>query len=113
MTRMGSILLTPPVGFLIILATVLLFTYALSAISLKRKVRGEGQDKSYACGEDVQTNLMQPDYSQFFPFAFFFTVLHVVALMISTIPVTNSGSIAIAVLYIAGALVGLIILFRR
>jgi NADH-quinone oxidoreductase subunit A len=94
------------------LGTVLLLSAGLSKLSAKGKP-GEGQGASYACGEDLPTHLMQPDYSQFFPFAFFFTILHVVALMISTIPVTTIGSFAIAVLYLAGALVSIMILFRR
>ncbi len=114
---MQKLVLTPPVAFLIILAATVAFASALANLSLKRKTSDaaeeEQRDKSYACGEDVPTNLMQPDYSQFFPFAFFFTVLHVVALMITTVPVETTGSIAIAVLYIMGAMVGLIILFRR
>ena len=110
---MNTFLLMPPVSFIIMLVTVLLFAAALSKLSLKSKTHSAEQDKSYACGEDVPTHLMQPDYTQFFPFAFFFTVLHVVALMIATIPVETMRSFSVAVIYIAGALVGLVILFRR
>lgn len=110
---MGTILLSPPVAFLIILATVTIMAALLSRLSLKQAKRSADQDKSYACGEDIQTHLMQPDYSQFFPFAFFFTVLHVVALMVSTVPVETMGSFAIAILYVVGAMAGLVILFRR
>ncbi len=110
---MDKMLLSPPVAFLIMLGVTILLASALSKLSLKPKKHGEGEGKSYACGEDVPTNLMQPDYSQFFPFAFFFTVLHVVALMIATVPIETMESFAIAVIYIAGALVGMAILFRR
>jgi NADH-quinone oxidoreductase subunit A len=92
---------------------MIIFAAGLSMLSIKPKSHGEGETKSYACGEDVPTNLMQPDYSQFFPFAFFFTVLHVVALMIATVPIETMESFSIAVIYIAGALVGMAILFRR
>lgn len=110
---MDKLLLSPPIAFLIMLGVVTLLAAALSGLSLKTKKHGEGEGKSYACGEDVATNLMQPDYSQFFPFAFFFTVLHVVALMIATVPIETMESFAIAIIYIAGALVGMAILFRR
>jgi hypothetical protein len=110
---MNKLLLSPPIAFLIILSTVTIFSAALSKLSLKPTKRGYGEGKSYACGEDVPTHLMQPDYSQFFPFAFFFTVLHVVALMIATVPIETMESFAIAIIYIAGALVGMAILFRR
>jgi NADH-quinone oxidoreductase subunit A len=56
--------------------------------------------------------MIQPDYSQFFPFAFFFTVLHVVALVIATIPVAPD-TITIALVYILVASVGLLTLLRR
>jgi NADH-quinone oxidoreductase subunit A len=110
---MDKLLLSPPVAFLIILGVMVLFEAALSKLSLKTIKHGEGQCKSYACGEDVATHLMQPDYSQFFPFAFFFTVLHVIALMIMTVPIETTESFSIAIVYIAGALVGMAILFRR
>ncbi|MCM8790247.1 MAG: hypothetical protein NC938_00900 [Candidatus Omnitrophica bacterium] len=110
---MYNILLSPPIGFLITLFIVVLFAHMLRSLSFKPKKQPPDIGKSYACGEDVPTHLMQPDYSQFFPFAFFFTVLHVVALMIATVPVETKGSFAIAVIYIAGAVVGLSMLFRR
>jgi len=110
---MENIALTPPVVFLEVLIAMILFAKALSFLSYKTKNKPSGTYKSYACGEDVQTNLMQPDYSQFFPFAFFFTVLHVVTLMITTVPVDTLRSFAMAVIYIGGAATGLVILFRR
>ena len=110
---MANILLTPPVAFVIVLVSMLLFSRFLSILSCKPKTHGEGECKSYACGEDVSTNLMQPDYSQFFPFAFFFTILHVFTLIIATVPALTFGSFAIAVIYILAAITGLVILFRR
>jgi NADH-quinone oxidoreductase subunit A len=110
---MDNILISPPAGFLIILVVIMALAHGLKSLSFKQKDAPADMGKSYACGEDVPTHLMQPDYSQFFPFAFFFTVLHVVALMITTVPVETKESFAIAVIYIAGALVGLAVLFRR
>jgi NADH-quinone oxidoreductase subunit A len=110
---MENLALTPPVVFLEVLIAMTLFTKALSRLAYKVKDMPSGTCKSYACGENVPTHLMQPDYSQFFPFAFFFTVLHVVTLMIATVPVDDLRSFAMAVIYIAGAVCGLVILFRR
>lgn len=110
---MSKVLLLPPVCFIVVLVMVSAFAGILSLISFKPRNRPDDIGKSYACGEDVPTHLMQPDYSQFFPFAFLFTVLHVVALMLATIPVETMSSFAIAVIYLAGALSGLMILFRR
>jgi len=111
---MNNILLAPPVAFVLVLVAMLMLARALSAISYKNKGQPvEDIGKSYACGENVPTHLMQPDYSQFFPFAFFFTVLHVITLMIATVPMETIESFSIAVIYILGAVVGLSILFRR
>ena len=53
------------------------------------------------------------DYGQFFPFAFFFTILHVVTLIVATSPGRSLQELAIAGVYVLGALLGLSILFRR
>ena len=106
-------LMSPPIAFIIVFWAIALFSFGLSKLSLKRKERPEDIGTSYACGEDVESHLIQPDYTQFFPFAFFFTILHVIALMVATVPVDTLGSFAIAILYIAGAIVGLFILFKR
>ena len=108
-----KILLTPPACFVIVLLMITTFAAALTKLSFKTKNPSADIGTSYACGEDIETHLMQPDYSQFFPFAFFFTVLHVVALTIATIPMETIHSFTIAVIYLAGAMVGLRILLRR
>ncbi|MFA5143086.1 MAG: hypothetical protein WC522_02795 [Candidatus Omnitrophota bacterium] len=110
---LNDILLTPPAAFVITLAGMLIFLKLLSALSYKSKTHGEGAEKSYACGEEPPVNMVQPDYSQFFPFAFFFTLLHVFTLTIATVPLVTVGSFVIAVIYITAAITGLVILFRR
>ena len=110
---MNSILLSPPAAFIVVLIAMLAFSKFLSTLAYKPKTHSEGEEKAYACGEDAPTNLMQPDYSQFFPFAFFFTILHVFTLTIATIPILTIGSFAIALIYILAAITGLVILFRR
>lgn len=85
----------------------------LSRISFKTNEDPTDIGKSYACGEDISDSRIQPDYSQFFPFAFFFTILHVMALIVTTAPVETTRIFSIAVIYIIGACTGLYILFRR
>ena len=60
-----------------------------------------------------RTHRVQVDYGQFFPFAFFFTILHVVTLVVATSPARTLQSVGIAIIYVLGALLGLFILFRR
>ena len=111
---MNNIFLSPPVAFTLMLISAILLSALFSRIGYTRKTKDiGGAEKSYACGEDIPTRLMQPDYSQFFPFAFFFTILHVVTLIVTTSPARVMGSVAFALVYVLGALLALFILFRR
>ncbi len=109
-----SLLLSPPVAFALVFAAVV----GLSSLSKRMAFHGKGKGSAgsgaeYACGEDFKGHMAQPDYSQFFPFAFFFTLLHVVALVIATVPSVDAGTFAIAAVYCAGAVIGLSVLQRR
>jgi len=105
--------LAPPIAFLILLAAIIALSALLSKMEFKPKNPAKGFTKAYASGEDIPSHMIQPDYSQFFPFAFFFTILHVVALMVTTVPTGNMGTFVIAVVYIIGAITGLFVLYRR
>jgi len=109
---MKELLLSPPVAFILILAISWLLSFFSTALAYRRKGPEGALTKAYAGGEDIKTHRVQPEYSQFFPFAFFFTILHVVTLVVTTAALENLGSFIIAVLYILGALVGLLVLFR-
>lgn len=107
-------LLIPPIAFTVILFLVWLQYRGAALLS-----RGEtwpcraGRDKPYACGEDAYTHRVQPDYRQFFPFAFFFTIMHVMALVAATVPAAGGGAALAAGVYVAASAIGLFILFRR
>lgn len=105
-------LLIPPITFAVILAVLSLFSLISSRLAIKVENKGAGQGKAYACGEDVPSHRLQPDYTQFFPFAFFFTIMHVVALIVTTVPSGEIKSMFIAIVYLLAALCGLFILFR-
>jgi hypothetical protein len=67
----------------------------------------EGKLSTYACGEDIPGRKAQYSY-HLFHFAFFFTVLHVAALVIATVP---SGSIAmVGIVYLIIALIAVVVL---
>jgi NADH-quinone oxidoreductase subunit A len=110
---MTQILLSTPMLFIFVLVMMLAFYYALSRFAFRQGARPEAQKKPYACGEDMPFKVIQPDYSQFFPFAFYFTILHVVALFIATVPTEINSAFWIAVLYIIGAIIGLFILLEK
>ena len=108
-----TVVLGPPIAFGVIFISAAVLSFVMSRLALRVKQPAAGSGKAYACGEDIPTHLVQPDYGQFLPFAFFFTILHVVALTVTTVPVESMGSFLIAVLYIAVAIVGLLVLYRR
>ncbi|MCX5697113.1 MAG: hypothetical protein NTU54_03960 [Candidatus Omnitrophica bacterium] len=106
-------LLLPPIAFMIVLLSVWAFARLASRLAFRSKKQAEGSRESYACGEKDYNNTAQPDYSSFFPFAFFFTLAHVATLIMATVPLVNLGIFVMAAFYIGGAAMGLYILFRR
>ena len=105
--------LAPPIAFVIVLAVTLAAFAGAARLPSKRKGSSGALAKPYASGETMERSRFQPDYGQFFPFAFFFTILHVVTLMVASSPARTIQSAAIAGVYVVGALLGLFILFRR
>lgn len=106
---MNNIWLSPPVVFILFL----IIFFGSSLIAGKMAAKGSdspSKTKSYACGESEYASMGQPDYSQFFKFAFFFTVMHVIVLILATVP---SGMSVMAAMYFITAVVALIILFRE
>jgi NADH:ubiquinone oxidoreductase subunit 3 (subunit A) len=111
-----NLLFLPPVAFLVMLALVGLEYAGFGGLSLKQpagKIMPPGKTKAYACGEDVADHKAQPDYSQFFHFAFFFTIMHVLALIVATVPTGVPLAAGMAAAFLVSAAVGLYILFRR
>jgi NADH:ubiquinone oxidoreductase subunit 3 (subunit A) len=111
---MEKILLSPPAAFIILLLTCWILLHLFSRLAFRpKKTAAVGTGTAYACGEDNYDPMVQPDYSSFFPFAFFFTLAHVATLILTTVPKATLESFVLAVIYIIGAIIGLYILFRR
>ncbi|MDD5634260.1 MAG: hypothetical protein PHW46_03190 [Candidatus Omnitrophica bacterium] len=111
---MKELLLTPPVAFIIVFCALWLIMRLFSRLAFRpTKEERPGSLKSYACGETNYDDMAQPDYSTFFPFAFFFTLAHVATLIMTTVPIENIKSFSMAIIYIFGAVLGLYILFRK
>jgi NADH-quinone oxidoreductase subunit A len=111
---MQSLLLLPPLSFLVLLALVVLHARGLSLLGPRKRAGAvpPGATRPYACGEDVPDHRMQPDYAQFFPFAFFFTIMHVVALIVATVPRGSGAASGLAAAFVVSAAVGVWVLFR-
>ena len=108
-----NIWLSPPIAFLVLLVASLLLSEVTARLAYKRKTKAPALEESYTGGEQVPTHRVRPDYAQFFPFAFFFTILHVVTLIVATVPTESVGSFTIAVIFLLGAGLGLFVLYRR
>ena len=110
---MNVLFLLPPVALTLLVIVVWLLSTASGSLAFKRKGERGALDKPYAGGETIERHRVQVDYGQFFPFAFFFTILHVVTLVVATSPARTLQGMAISIIYVLGALLGLFILFRR
>jgi NADH-quinone oxidoreductase subunit A len=106
---MVQILLSPPVTLVIFLLLGLGLSRAVAAYAATG-APSERKHESYACGQRQVEHSVSPDYSQFFPYAFFFTIMHVLVLVVATAP---PGALSLPLLYVAGGLLALIIIFRR
>lgn len=110
---MDKILISPPLAFLILLGLSYALSLIFGLIAYRPKEAGAGKGTSYACGEGTYDNMAQPDYSYFFPYAFFFTIAHVATLIVATIPAEDMGIIITAAVYISSVIAGLFILLGK
>ena len=106
---MQNFLLLPPIAFTIFVLlgfglSKLMGRYAAGGVESERKL------EAYACGQRQVDHHVSPDYSQFFPYAFFFTIMHVLVLMVATAP---RDVLLLPLLYVACGVLALRIIFRR
>ena len=105
----GLILCAPPVVFA---AFLLLFALGMRRARryAARTEAGERELEPYACGQREFESYVNPDYTQFFRYAFVFSVLHVLALVVATAP---SNATALPLAYVAAGVLTLSIIFRK
>ncbi len=110
-----NIFLFPPVVFIISLLFVMALSATLSPIAAKpARLPGSAKHEAYGCGEVVPADQARavPDYQGFFPFAIFFTLLHVAGLMLATWSFNPmSAGFGLVLGYLASVAVILAILF--
>ncbi len=105
-------LTNPLIAFGLVLLATLGLLWLMGRLRYRPAPGNEANPKAYACGEEGQP-IVRPDYSQVFPFAFFFTILHVVALVVTSAPDGTASTVGMALLYILAAVLGLYVLYRR
>lgn len=64
-------------------------------------IESEGKTMHYSCGEDLGTPSFSLNYHRFFKLALLFGILHIAALMISTIP-SVSVNVILPIVYLLG-----------
>lgn len=107
-----TIAFSPVFAFIVAFAAIALFSAFVGRFIAAKPVYEEGKTEPYACGENISHEKAEPNYKQFFPFAIFFTVLHVAGLMLAT----SAGIIDVQILkfvlfYVFGVVMSLLILF--
>lgn len=105
-----DILISPPIAFVLFLAVAYLITLLGRRMAPKMNNVG-GKLTSYACGEDMPGTKIQFGYRTFFFVALFFTIMHVAALVLATVP---AGKIVLfAALYLAVIFLSIMALVTR
>ena len=106
-----TILISTPVIFLVFLLLLMLLS-----IYLKRKAdktpSGKHAFDPYACAQsqDAVSQYVNPNFKRMFYLAFFFTVMHVLVMIVATAP---AGHTLMPVAYICVGILAMLILFRK
>jgi len=106
---MEQLLFSPPVALVIFIFLGLALSQAVSGYAATGELN-ERKFESYACGQRQVRHSVSPDYSQFFPYAFFFTIMHVLVLVIASAP---RNAVVLPLLYVGCGILALTIIFRR
>jgi hypothetical protein len=105
-----GILLSPPIAFFFFLGTAFAL-YGLGKKMAPKLTKVGGKLTTYACGENIPGVKIQFGYRLFFFVALFFTMMHVAALVIATVP---PGKIVyFAVFYLAMIFLSVMALVTR
>ena len=103
-------ILSPPVAFFLFLGVGFLI-YGLGKKMAPKPTKAGGKLTTYACGEDIPGAKVQFGYRLFFFVALFFTMMHVAALVIATVP---SGKIIFfAIFYLLMIFLSIMALITR
>ena len=107
-----NMLLTPLAGFALFSAAAYGLYRLGDWVAPKLKDEG-GKLASYACGEDVPARKFQLNYRLFFYAALFFTMMHVAALVIATIPAGIPVLAVVGLCYLAMIVLSITALILR
>ena len=103
-----TLFLSPPIVLSIFLF-ISYFLYWLGGRISARSQETPGKHEPYACGEDLAPAKAQLSYREFFRLALMFGILHVTALVLSTLPM-ETRSTRIPLIYIAAVGISVFVL---
>jgi len=106
---MEAILFSPPILFVFFFFLLSFSSRWLSRYANKSPLAERALD-AYACGQRNIENYVNPDYSQFFQYAFVFTVVHVMILVVATAP---ANAQFLPIVYIITGMLTILIVFKR
>ena len=109
--NLNALIVSPPAIFIIFMLTGWFLLLAAERIAAKGK-DSTGKHMHYSCGEDLDSPSFNLNYHQFFRLALLFGILHIVALVIATIP-AGSKIRLLPVIYLMSAGIGMYILLER
>ncbi|MEN6635928.1 MAG: hypothetical protein ABFC56_08765 [Clostridiaceae bacterium] len=106
-----QIVISTPVLFLAFLLLLMLLSVYLKHKADKTP-SGKHAFDPYACGqsEDAVSQYVNPNFRRMFYLAFFFTIMHVLVMIVATAP---KGHTLMPVAYIAVGALAMLILFRK
>lgn len=79
-----SLLLSPPIAFLIYIPLVLLIVWVGKQLAAPSEKPSAAKSSLYGAGEEAPTLAAAPGYKPFFLVAFFFAILHLGILVLGT-----------------------------
>lgn len=106
---LNGLLLSPPVALGLVMGVLFLIDRYLERYTCRAKP-GKHETDSYACGQRGVKNYVSPDYTEFYPYAALFTLVHAVVLLVATAP---GGATLPACSLVAAAFVMLYLVFRK
>jgi len=101
---MTDLILTPPAAFIVYLILVGILSWASWKVAAQGQP-SEHKSSTYSSGEAPPTKVAAPGYQPFFVIALFFTIMHLGVLMLGSI-----GTSTVAIIYLAGLILTLIVL---
>lgn len=104
-----ELLFSPVTVFFAVCAAIFIFAAVLSKFSAEGTLSEKGLD-SYACGQQGMEGYVNPGYSQFFTYAFIFTVMHVLTMVVATAPKDRA---ALPIVYVLAGIYVIFIVLKR